>query len=145
MGSKLNKYKYPQSNFFFPIPYNKQYTCLFSIFLNVKTSTNDLAKKNWRKPSPPLYKVIYEAVETISVIIFELNIYISDSVMTHQEYICLCVSLYLTFVLKNAIFDPRIEYIKCRIPYFLIMKCCRNLVFYLNDYMELFKTVLAYL
>ena len=36
------------------------------------------------------------------------------------------------------------EFIKCRILHFLIMECCRYLVFKLNDYMELFKTVPAY-
>ena len=35
------------------------------------------------------------------------------------------------------------EFIKCRILHFLIMECCRYLVFKLNDYMELFKTVPA--
>ena len=40
------------------------------------------------------------------------------------------------------------EYIErihqCRILHFLIIECCRYLVFKLNDYMELFKTVPAY-
>ena len=33
---------------------------------------------------------------------------------------------------------------QCRILHFLIMECCRYLLFLLNDYMELFKTVPAY-
>ena len=41
---------------------------------------------------------------------------------------------------KPLITNTSKEFIKCRILHFLIMECCR----YLNDYMELFKTVPAY-
>ena len=37
------------------------------------------------------------------------------------------------------------EFIKCRFLNILIIECCSYLVFQLNNYMELFKTVLAYL
>ena len=45
---------------------------------------------------------------------------------------------------KPLITNTSKEFIKCRILHFLIMECCRYLVFQLNDYMELFKTVPAY-
>ena len=45
---------------------------------------------------------------------------------------------------KPLITNTSKEFIKCRILHFLIMECCRCLVFQLNDYMELFKTVPAY-
>ena len=46
---------------------------------------------------------------------------------------------------KPLITNTLKEFINCRILHFLIMECCRYLVFSLNDYMELFKTVPAYL
>jgi len=49
-----------------------------------------------------------------------------------------------TDTVKPLITNTSKVFIKCRILHFLIMECCRNLVFQLNDYMELFKTVPAY-
>ena len=46
---------------------------------------------------------------------------------------------------KPLITNTSKELIKRLILHFLIMECCRYLVFSLNDYMELFKTVPAYL
>ena len=48
------------------------------------------------------------------------------------------------YTVKPFITNTSKEFIKCRILHFLIMECCRYLVFQLNDYMELFQTLPAY-
>ena len=86
-----------------------------------------------------LFLKILEPVVSVFEIVY--NPSFSNFIWTNFK---LTVAKCTMYTVKPVITNTSKEFIKCRILHFLIMECCRYLVFYLNDYMELFKTVPAY-